>query len=66
MTQAKPEGTHAGGRRKSENRQRQKLVAVRFSRDEYNVLVLAAVRTGKSQGSLLREAFLRSEEGSRP
>lgn len=65
MTQRKTDGAHTEGRRKSENRRRQKLVAVRFTSDEYNVLVLAAVRTGKSQALLLREAFLRSEEGSR-
>jgi hypothetical protein len=47
-------------RRGSENRQRQKIVAVRFNLDEYSALVLAAAREEKGMGTLLREAFLRS------
>jgi hypothetical protein len=47
MTQRKPDGTHGGGRRKSENRQRQKLVAVRFNSDEYGLPELTAAATGK-------------------
>jgi hypothetical protein len=62
MTQRKPPELHHP-RRGSEQRQRQHFVGVRFNRDEYSVLALAAGRTGKSMASLLREAFLRSETG---
>jgi hypothetical protein len=60
MTQRKPDGTHTGGRRKSESRQRQNFVGVRFSRHEYGLLELAAAATGKPMARLLREAFLAS------
>jgi hypothetical protein len=60
VTQRKPEGAHTGGRRKSENRQRQNFVGVRFNRDEYGLLELTAARTGKPMARLLRDAFLAS------
>jgi predicted DNA-binding protein len=44
----------------SENRQRNKQVAVRLSDKEYEVLTEMAELTGKSQPALLRESFLAS------
>lgn len=59
MTQRKPVPERSK-RRGSENRQRQKLVAVRFSPAEYAVLQAAAAALKKPQARLLREAFLAS------
>ena len=42
----------------SENRQRQKLLGVRVSRDELTILSLAAKREGKTLGEFLRDAGL--------
>ena len=58
MNQRKPEGARTGGRRKSEKRQRQKFVGVRFNSAEYAALTEAMARTGKPAGQLLRETFL--------
>lgn len=46
------------GRKRSENRRRTELVAVRFTPAERAILAEAAARTGKGESTLLREAFL--------
>jgi len=61
MSQRKPDGEHTGGRRKSENRKRQRIVAVRFSDAEYETLAAAMTSSGLSAGRVLRETFLVAE-----
>lgn len=62
MSQRKPGGQHTDGRRKSENRQRQKLVGVRFGPVEYEALTEAAEWSGKSAAAVLRETFIVARE----
>lgn len=60
MSQRKEPGRHSGGRVKSEQRLRQKLVGVRLSPAEFEILQRASEDTGRSHSSLLRDAFLAS------
>jgi hypothetical protein len=46
-------------RKHSERRQRRKLVAVRFTGEEYTVLATVARQSGKGMSTLLRESFFR-------
>lgn len=47
-------------RRKSESRLRQKLVGVRMSPAEHALLAAESARSGRSESSILRDAFLAS------
>lgn len=51
--------------RRTETRQRQKLVGVRLSPDENTAVVLAAAREGKSVAAVLRDAFLERDDPER-
>lgn len=57
MAQRKPDAERSK-RRGSENRQRQKIVAVRFTPAERAALAAASECTAKGASTLLREAFL--------
>jgi hypothetical protein len=62
MTQRKADGEHTSGRRKSENRQRNQFVGVRFNDAEYAALTDAMTTTGKRPSTLLRETFLKAHK----